>query len=124
MSVRLRVLAPIDDLDRDPLIYREAIFRPDAAKWSEAMQKELNFLLENNIWTLQQAPAERHVLKGKWVYKKKLAGTSIKYKARWVVKGYEQEAGVDYNETYASVINRISVKCLLALITYHGWYVE
>ena len=32
MSVRLRALAPIDDLNRDPLIYKEAIFRPDAAK--------------------------------------------------------------------------------------------
>ena len=37
MSARLRASAPIDDLDRDPLIYREAIFRPDAAKWLEAM---------------------------------------------------------------------------------------
>ena len=37
MSIRLRVSVPIDDLDRDPLIYREAIFRPDAAKWLEAM---------------------------------------------------------------------------------------
>ena len=89
MSARLRTSAPIDDLDRDPLIYREAILRPDGAKWSEAMQKELNSLSENNTWTLQQAPAERHILKGKWVYKKKLAGTSIKYKARWVVKGYK-----------------------------------
>ena len=37
MSARLRVSAPVDDLDRDFLIYREAIRRPDAAKWSEAM---------------------------------------------------------------------------------------
>ena len=89
MSARLRASALINDLDRDPLTYKEAIFRPDAVKWSEAMQKELNSLSENNTWTLQQAPAERHILKNKWVYKKKLAGTNIKYKARWVVKGYK-----------------------------------
>ena len=32
ISIRLRVLVPINNLDRDPLIYKEAIFRPDAAE--------------------------------------------------------------------------------------------
>ena len=82
MFTRLRILIPINNLNRNPLIYRKTIFRPDGAKWSETIQKKLNSLSENNTWTLQQAPAERHILKGKWVYKKKLAGTSIKYKAR------------------------------------------
>ena len=30
--IRLRILAPINDLNRDPLIYKKAIFRPDAVK--------------------------------------------------------------------------------------------
>ena len=32
MSIRLRILAPTDNLNRDPLTYRKAILRPDAAK--------------------------------------------------------------------------------------------
>ena len=58
MFTKLRASAPINNLDRDPFIYREAILRPDAVKWSEAMQKELNFLLKNNTWILQQALVE------------------------------------------------------------------
>ena len=32
ISARLRVSAPTNDFDRDPLIYRKAVLRPDAAK--------------------------------------------------------------------------------------------
>ena len=49
ISARLRILIPINNLNRDPLTYRKAILRPDAAKWSEAIQKKLNFLLKNNV---------------------------------------------------------------------------
>ena len=48
ISARLRALAPTDNLNKNPLTYKEAILRPDAAKWSETMQKKLNSLSENN----------------------------------------------------------------------------
>ena len=122
IAAKLRISAGAETSDRDLAIYRQATTRQDAHLWQEAMQKEFNSLSENGTWTLQKAPADRRVLQGRWVYKKKPAGPQnpVKYKARWVVKGYEQEAGIDYNETFASVINRTSVKCLLALIAHFG----
>jgi hypothetical protein len=57
------------------------------------------------------------VLGGKWVYKLKRGpnGEILRYKARWVVRGFEQEYGVDYHETFASVVKPMSYKALFAI---------
>ena len=52
-----------------------------------------------------------------WVYKLKRGpqGEIIRYKARWVVRGFEQEEGIDYKETFASVVKPMSYKALFAI---------
>jgi hypothetical protein len=47
------------------------------------------------------------VLGSKWVFKVKRDqdGHIIKFKARYVVKGYMQKYGLDYTNTYANVAN-------------------
>lgn len=56
-------------------------------------------------------------MKDKWVYKHKRGpnGEILRYKARWVVQGYEQEEGIDYNETSTSVVKPMSYKALFAI---------
>src|SRR5438046_5186249 len=86
-------------------------------EWLEAMNLENKSLLDNKTWTLVTCPENRRVLRGKWVYKLKRGpqGEITGYKARWVVRGFEQEEGVDYNETYASVVKPMSYKALFAI---------
>jgi len=86
-------------------------------EWLEAMNLENKSLLDNKTWTLVTCPENRRVLRGKWVYKLKRGpqGEITHYKARWVVRGFEQEEGVDYNETYASVVKPMSYKALFAI---------
>ena len=70
-------------------------------------------------------PKHAKALKGKWVYKEKeLPMGAIKHKARWVVKGYEQIEGINYDETFASVVKTATVKVLFALATHFDWHVE
>lgn len=49
---------------------------------------------------------------------------SYGYKARWVVKGYEQQAGVDFNETFASVVKPMSYKALFATAAARDFEIE
>ena len=53
----------------------------------------------------------------KWVFKKKLdAQRNVeRYKARLVAKGFSQKAGVDFDETYAPVVNYDLLRLLMAL---------
>lgn len=52
----------------------------------------------------------KRVLGAKWVFKIKRAadGSVQKYKARWVVRGFEQVEGSDYADTFASDIKPMS----------------
>jgi len=59
--------------------------------------------MENASWEvipLDQVPAGKQIIDGKWVYTIKGDG---RYKARWVIRGFSQRPGVDYDETYAAV---------------------
>jgi hypothetical protein len=86
-------------------------------RWLEAMKQELQSIETNKTWTLVPRPGNRHVLRGKWVYKLKRGpnGEILRYKAHWVVRGFEQKYGIDYNETFASVVKPMSYKALFAI---------
>jgi hypothetical protein len=75
---------------------------------------------------LVNPPPNRKVLKGKWVYKIKRGPTGdiLRHKARWVVKGYAQIDGIDYNETFASVVKPMSYKALFAVAAAEDWEID
>ena len=62
----------------------------------------------------------------KWVYKTKkdAHGAVVKHKAMSVAKGYVQKHGVDYDEVFAPMARRESVRLLLALATRASWTVH
>ncbi|CAI7785699.1 unnamed protein product [Closterium sp. NIES-53] len=88
-------------------------------KWREAMDKELKALQERNTWKVVPIGVARNktILTGKWVFrvKTKADGTIDKFKARWVVRGFDQEHGRDFTETFAPVSRHTSLRILLAV---------
>ena len=68
------------------------------------MQEELNQFERNEVWELVPRPNDQSVIGTKWVYKNKMDenGIIIRNKARLVVQGYNQQEGIDYEETFCN----------------------
>jgi hypothetical protein len=108
----------------DPQSYREAMSSSLQRQWKAAMQQEYASLLENRTFT----PVE-HVhskpIGCKWVYKTKTnPDDTLRYKARLVIKGYEQVQGVDFEETYAPVSKMPTLCYLMACAAQGGWEID
>lgn len=101
----------------EPLTYEEAMNGEEARLWKKAADKEMNSLIENNTWTLVKLPEGKTAIGAKWVFKKKInkEGEVERYKARFCAKGYSQEKGIDYNETFAPVLKYKSLRIILAI---------
>jgi hypothetical protein len=100
----------------EPKIYKEAINSLNKDKWLESMQLELDTLNNNNTWELVPRPSNIKVLKSRWVYKiKDISTLNPVFKSRFVANGFEQLYGLNYIETYASVIKQIAWKLVFAL---------
>lgn len=101
----------------EPLSYKEAMESPEQKEWLKAMKDEMNSHKVNGTWTLVPRPSKPKALTGRWVFRHKyhLDGSIKQYKARYVVKGYLQKPGIDYEETFAPVARHESIRLLLAL---------
>ena len=108
----------------DPVSYDNAIQHPKLGpQWSEAGREELQCLHSNYTWDynrLEDVPAGVNPISSRWVFKtKQRSGGGIRYKARLVIRGYEQMPGVNFDETFAPVAKLFSLRMLLALAAIH-----
>lgn len=85
-------------------------------QWIDAMQEELNQFERNQVWELVPRPKDKHIIGTKWVFKNKLDenGIVVRNKARLVAQGYNQEEGIDFDETFAPVARLEAIRVLLA----------
>lgn len=86
-----------------PKMYEETVRSPESDLWKEAMNEEMNSLKKKNTFDEIKLPHGNTLVGGRWVFAWKcgLSGEGIIYKAQYVAKGYTQEAGIDYSETFA-----------------------
>jgi hypothetical protein len=91
--------------------------------WQTAMKEELDDLHKNNTWDMVDLPPGKSVVRCKWVYKIKTCsdGTVDRYKARLMARGFTQEYGVDYEESFAPVARLTFVRALLAIAASRHW---
>ena len=99
-----------------PRSYRHAM-TTDPERWTIPMQVEMDTLKKKHTWDLVKAPEGANIMDSMWVYDIKWdgEGNRIKDKARLVGKGYTQQLGVDYNETWAGVTRLESVRMTAAI---------
>ncbi|GFU92566.1 retrovirus-related Pol polyprotein from transposon TNT 1-94 [Trichonephila clavipes] len=95
-----------------PNRYKQAIRSRDASKWRDAMDKEINVMMERKVWDLVDHPDNIKILENRWVYTIKYDENNkiVRYKARLVARdtviymkqptGYE----IDNNKVYDIII--------------------
>jgi hypothetical protein len=85
--------------------------------WRAAMAREFEALQANRTWRLVDRRPHSHIVTGKWVFKHKLNpdGSLERYKARWVVGGFTQRAGVNFDKTFTSVIKPATIRTVLTI---------
>ena len=101
----------------EPNNYKQAINGQASNSWKKSIEEELNSLRENDTWEVTNLPKNKNLIKTKWVFKIKRDNNNQpeRFKARLVEKGYDQEIGIDYYETFAPVIKQQSLRLLLAI---------
>ncbi|CAM8999605.1 unnamed protein product [Rhodiola kirilowii] len=90
------------------------------------MQEELHQFERNKVWRLVPRPQDKNVIGTKWVFRNKMddKGVVVRNKARLVVNGYNQQEGIDYDETFAPVARLEAIRLLIAYSTYHGFTLQ
>ena len=111
-----------------PTTYKEAVNSPQALQWIAAMDAEIDELEKRKVYTLVEKPNQKglRTLRGKWVFLVKTDedGGTARFKARWVVQGFRQQKGIDYNQTYAPVVAGSTIRTIFAVAAVRGWHVK
>ena len=95
-------------------------------KYLEAKMEELNSHKEKGTWKVVPLQEGIKPVTSRWVTTDKYGpdGKVTRRKARLVARGFQQEEGIDYEETFASVVKSASTRILLALAAICHWHVH
>jgi len=108
-----------------PKTLAEALASPYSGYWFDAYETELNNLREHDTFGPPTEPSKAtRCIKSKLVFKVKPdasgSGRIQKFKARLCAKGFTQQPGYDFDETFAPTANATSFLVTLALAAQHG----
>nr|GFA01544.1 retrovirus-related Pol polyprotein from transposon TNT 1-94 [Tanacetum cinerariifolium] len=106
----------------EPKTYKDTLTQ---SCWIEEMQQELNEFEWLEVWELVPRPDKVIVITLKWIYKVKLdeLGGTLKNKARLVARGYRQEEGIDFEESFAPVARLEAIRIFLAYAAHKNMVV-
>jgi hypothetical protein len=118
-----------DDFDAEypdePATLEEALASEDAPKWLAGCREELASIEKLGVFKLvaRAQSIGRKVLKGKFVFrvKRDATGKPIRWKVRFVAKGYEAIYGVDYKKTTSPTMRLETFRIIAHLAAVFGW---
>ena len=129
-ALAAHVIANLDGIQLDDPSTYEALAAmrcPFSAQWRAAMADEMESLLVNNTWEeARLVPSgSGKPIGSKWVFKvKHNSDGTARFKARLVIKGYEQRKGRDFDQTYAPVSRLSTLRLLLGLASERKWRID
>jgi len=109
--------------EHEPLTFKDD---SQHSAWQQAMPDEIRALQSNGTWTLVPNCPSMNVVGSRRVYKiKRRADGSIdRYKACRVARGFTQQEGINYIETFSPVVKPTTVRLILTIIVTCGWFIH
>nr|GEW70785.1 retrovirus-related Pol polyprotein from transposon TNT 1-94 [Tanacetum cinerariifolium] len=106
----------------EPKNVKEAMIDP---AWIESMQEELLQFKRMDVWVLVPTPDNISPLTLKWIFKNKNdeENTIIQNKSRLVVRGYRQEEGLDFEESFTPIARMEAIRIFLAYVAHKSFTV-
>lgn len=100
-----------------PQSYKQALKHKHSFKWIESIKEEINSLIKQNTFTEVNSTNGQKLIDTRWVFDAKpdANGKIVRWKARLVVRGFQQQEGIDFNETFSPTVRMKSIKTMLAL---------
>ncbi|XP_023532868.1 uncharacterized protein LOC111794883 [Cucurbita pepo subsp. pepo] len=109
-----------DTSENEPKLYREA---KGISEWENAMMEEISALEKNDTCELVPKPHDADLITCKWTYKvkKKADGRIDRHKTRLVVRGFSQQYGRDYDETFSPIVRMVTLRTIISLAASKSW---
>jgi hypothetical protein len=87
------------------------------------MHKEFDALVNNGTWSLVPRPSRANDVSGKWIFKHKFHsdGSLARHKARWVVRDFSQQPGINFDETFSPVVKWATIRAILSIAVSRSW---
>ncbi|GJV27726.1 retrotransposon protein, putative, ty1-copia subclass [Tanacetum coccineum] len=107
----------------EPTSYKAAMLDSESDKWIDAMNAEIQSIMDNMVWVLVDLPSSCKIVRSKWLFKKKtdMDGIVHTYKAYLVAKGYTQLYGVDYEETFSPVVDIRAIRIHISIAAFYDY---
>ncbi|GJZ50164.1 retrotransposon protein, putative, ty1-copia subclass [Tanacetum coccineum] len=107
----------------EPTSYKATMLDSESNKWIDAMNTEMQSMIDNMVWVLVDLPPNCKTVGSKWIFNKKtdIDGIVHTYKAHLVAKGYTQLFGVDYEETFSPVADIRAIRILISIAAFYDY---
>jgi hypothetical protein len=110
-------VAPLSPI---PKTFHGALADPN---WRATMEDEYAELLQNHTWDLVPRLPGANIVTSKWIFKHKfnVDGSLERYKVRWVLRGFTQRPGIEFDEMFSPVVKPATVWTILSLALSSNW---
>ncbi|GJY62862.1 zinc finger, CCHC-type containing protein [Tanacetum coccineum] len=107
----------------EPANYKADMFDPESKKWVDAMNAEIQSMIDNMVWVLVDLSPNCKIVGSKWIFKKKtdMDDNVHIYKAHLVAKGYTQTYMVDYEEMFSPVADIRAIRILISIVVFYDY---
>ncbi|GKA33915.1 retrotransposon protein, putative, ty1-copia subclass [Tanacetum coccineum] len=107
----------------EPTSYKVAMLDSESNKCIDAINAEIQSMIDNMVWVLVDLPPGCKTIRCKWIFKKKtdMDGIIHTYKAHLVAKGYTQLYEVDYEETFSPFADIRAIRILISIAVFYDY---